>query len=127
MSLTPIDHFTYQTRVAVHVTNRDALKRMFAAMMVMMICWVFSDQEAAVFWSAVIVCSELLARIVNRKVTLTGPQLPFRTCLAIWAVNWLSLWPVMIPAVMLGGDGSPALLAVGMLWLQHRWNGGQWR
>lgn len=117
MSLSPIDHFTYQTRVAVHVTNRDALKRIAAAMLVMVICWYFAPSAMAIFWSAVIVCSELLARIVNRNVTLTGPQLPFANCLAIWAVNWLSLWPVMVPAALLAAEGSPALLSIGMLWL----------
>lgn len=117
MSLTLIDHFTYQTRVAVHVTNRDALKRMVAAMLVMVIYWQFSSSHMAVFWSAVIVLSEMLARVVNRNVTLTGPKLPFAACLAIWAVNWLSLWPIMVPAVLLATDGSTPLLVVGMLWL----------
>ena len=111
------DHLAYQTRVAVHVANQDALKRMVAAMLVMIICWQFSDSGMTTFWSAVIVCSELLARIVNRKITLTGPKLPFAICLAIWAVNWLSVWPIMVPAVLLAGDGSTALLVIGMLWI----------
>lgn len=117
MSLSLVDHFTYQTRVAVHVTNRDALKRLLAAMSIMTVCWLFGDRNAAVFWSAVIVCSELLGRIVNRKVALTGPQLPFGLCLAIWSVNWLTLWPMLVPAVVLAGQGSDALLVAGLLWL----------
>ncbi|UWQ98602.1 EAL domain-containing protein [Rhodobacteraceae bacterium S2214] len=117
MSLSLVDHFSYQTRVAVHVNNRDALKRLFAAMMIMTVCWLFGDQRAAVFWSAVIVCSELLGRIVNRRVSLNGPPLPFGLCLAIWAVNWLTLWPMLVPAVVLAGHGSDALLVASLLWL----------
>lgn len=117
MSLSLVDHFTYQTRVAVHVTNRDALKRLLAALSIMIVCWYFADRGTAVFWSAVIVCSELLGRIVNRKVSLTGPPLPFVLCLAIWLVNWLTLWPMLVPAVVLGGHGSDALLVAGLLWL----------
>ena len=117
MSLSLIDHFTYQTRVAVHVTNRNALKRLCAAMLIMIVCWVFVDQATAFFWSAVIVCTELLARIANRKVSLSGPQLAIKNCIAIWAVNWLSLWPMIVPAVLLAGHGSDALLVAGLLWL----------
>jgi diguanylate cyclase (GGDEF)-like protein len=117
MSLSLVDHFTYQTRVAVHVTNRDALKRLCAAMSIMIVCWLFGDRESATFWSAVIVCSELLGRIVNRKVSLTGPPIPFGLCLAIWSVNWLTLWPMLVPAVVLAGHGSDALLVAGLLWL----------
>lgn len=117
MSFSRIDHFTYQTRIAVHVANRDALKRMIAAMLVMLICWQFGDPDTAVLWSGIIACSELVARLTNRKIALTGPQMGFVTCLGIWAVTWLGLWPIMVPSVLLASDGSPALLAVAMLWL----------
>jgi diguanylate cyclase (GGDEF)-like protein len=117
MSLSLVDHFTYQTRVAVHVTNRDSLKRLGAAMMIMIMCWQFDDRNVAYFWSAVIVCSQLLGRMVNRRVSLTGPQLPLSLCLAIWSVNWLTLWPMIVPAIILAGHGSDALLVVGLLWL----------
>jgi diguanylate cyclase (GGDEF)-like protein len=117
MSLSLIDHFTYQTRIATHVTNRDALKRLIAAMMIMLVCWRFGDPNVAIFWSAVIVCAELATRITNRKVALTGPQLPFGICLAIWAVNWLAVWPFLIPAVLLAGHDSDALLVASLLWI----------
>ncbi|MBB5723104.1 diguanylate cyclase (GGDEF)-like protein [Loktanella ponticola] len=117
MSLSLVDHFKYQTRVAVHVTNRDALKRLIAALMIMLICWQFGYRNVAIFWSAIIVTSEVIARMINRRISLTGPQLSFGACFALWTVNWLGIWPMLAPAIILAAHGSDALLVVGLLWL----------
>ena len=117
MSLSLVDHFTYQTRIAVHVTNRDALKRLLAALLIMLVCWQFGDREAAVLWSSILVTSEIFARFINRKIALSGPQLPAHLCFAIWLVNWFAFWPMLAPAFILAGHGSDALLVTSLLWL----------
>lgn len=117
MSLSRVDQFTYQTRVAAHLAVRDALKHLSAAMVIMIVCWQFTDKQVALYWSAIIVCSELLGGAVNRRVSLNGPKISLASCLFIWVVSWVTLWPILMPAVLLASHGSDALLVTGLLWL----------
>lgn len=117
MQLTFVDHFSYQTRVSIHLNNRDTIKRLASAMMIMTICWQFTDPMTAYFWSAVIVFSELVGRSVGRHFTLAGPQMPLHICAVIWLLNVLNLLPLLVPTVLLAGHGSDAMLTAAFLWL----------
>jgi diguanylate cyclase (GGDEF)-like protein len=117
MITTQIYNFAYQTRLALHLTHRDQIKRLSGLMLVLCVCYTFGNHSAAYFWSGVVVTAELILHAVNRKVKITGPQMPHHIAVASWSVNWLMLSIQLIPAISLAQSGSVPLLVLALIWL----------
>jgi diguanylate cyclase (GGDEF)-like protein len=107
----------HQTRIVLHITNRDFFKRVSALIMVLAICH-YGGATTSVFITAGII---LLTEVVIRRCGDIAPGrdedfgLPFM--LTVWAVNSVSTIAYLLPSVILAGHGSVALLLMAFMWM----------
>lgn len=113
----PFQKLQHETRFVLHVTRRDTAKRLAAFALILLICW--HGGATAVLWllGGLVLAVEGAALAITRAARRTGRQIPRHLALAMWATNVSSTMFYVLPAVVLAGQGSAALLLAGFLWL----------
>jgi diguanylate cyclase (GGDEF)-like protein len=107
----------HQTRIVLHITSRDLLKRVAAMALVLCICW-YSGAGNEVFVTAgVILMTEVIARYCDDILPDRDDDLGLPLILTVWAVNSVSTVAYLWPGVILAGQGSVALLLAGFMWM----------
>lgn len=107
----------HQTRIVLHITNRDLLKRLAAATMILSICW-YSGATTSVFLTGgIILLTEVIARFCGDILPDRDDDLGLHLILTVWAVNAASTIAYLWPSVILANQGSVALLLTGFLWM----------
>jgi diguanylate cyclase (GGDEF)-like protein len=107
----------HQTRIVLHITNRDLLKRLASAAMILSICW-YSGATTAVFVTAgVILLTEVVARHCSDILPDNDDDLRLPLIFSVWAVNSVSTIAYIWPSVILASQDSIALLLTGFLWM----------
>jgi diguanylate cyclase (GGDEF)-like protein len=107
----------HQTRIVLHITSRDLLKRIAAATLVLSICWYSGGGTAVLVTGGIILLTEVIARICTDILPDRDNDLGLPLILTVWSVNSVSTIAYLWPGVILAGQGSVALLLAGFMWM----------
>ncbi len=107
----------HQTRIVVHITSRDLLKRLASAAMILSICWYSGAGISVLVTAVVILLTEVIAYRCSAVLPDRDDDLHIPLILTVWAVNSCSTIAYLWPSVILANQGSVALLLTGFLWM----------
>lgn len=107
----------HQTRIVLHITSRDLLKRIASAAMILSICWYGGAATPVVVTAAVILLTEVIAHHCSAILPDRDEDMGMPLILTVWAVNSCSTIAYLWPSVILADQGSVALLLVGFIWM----------
>lgn len=112
-----VDQFIYQTRISMHISERDTTKRLATAgMMVGILHWAGSAQTALMI-GAFIVLFEIIGRFLMRFMPRKETDLAVGIAIGFWALNCVSMLPFLAFSVVLTSHSSMAFVIAGYLWL----------
>ena len=112
-----LDDIRHETRFVVHVEARDQPKRIAAGALMMGICY-WGSADAKIFVLAVVILlTEVLSHYLGRRLPERDDDLNLKWMCAVWTNNIVSTVLYLLPAVILAGENSAALLLAGFLWL----------
>ncbi len=108
----------HQTRIVIHISNRDLKKRLAAGVMMFVICWYSGADRNVIFVTAFVA---LLCEVIMRACT---EMLPVRDELSslpligtVLANNIVSTVAYLWPGVIMAQQSSVALMLAGLVWM----------
>jgi diguanylate cyclase (GGDEF)-like protein len=107
----------HQTRIVLHITNRDMFKRIAALAMVLAICWYGGAAPGLFVAAGIILLTEVVIRLCGDTIPARDEDLGLPLILTVWAVNSVSTVAYLWPSVILASHGSVALLLMGFMWM----------
>ncbi len=112
-----LDQFLYQTRISMHISERDTTKRLATtAMMVGVGIWAGNTRT-----SLLIGCTIVFFEIIGLALMRLMPRRDFQSMalvsVAFWCVNFLSVMPYLAFSVLLASHSSIAFVVAAYLWL----------
>ncbi len=107
----------HQTRIVLHITNRDLLKRVMAMTLVLAICWYAGAGTEVYVTAALILLTEVIARWCSDQLPDRDDAIGLPLIFTVWIVNSVSTVAYLWPGVILAGQGSVALLLAGFMWM----------
>ena len=107
----------HQTRIVLHITNRDLSKRLASLAMILAICWYGGATTSLFVTAGIILLTEVVIRICGDVVPDRDADLGLPFILTVWAVNSVSTIAYLWPSVILASHGSVALLLMGFMWM----------
>jgi diguanylate cyclase (GGDEF)-like protein len=107
----------HQTRIVLHITNRDLLKRIMAFALVLAICWYAGAGVVVFITGGLVLLTEVIARFCSDMLPERDDDLGLSLIIIVWVVNSVSTVAYLWPGVILAGQGSVALLLAGFMWM----------
>ena len=106
-----------QSRLALHISNRDLGKRMISVALMVWICRRAGLLEPAVLAATFATVNEVTARVLYRFLPRDPARTTVQFALLVWLNSVVSIVPYLAFPVLLAGQPSVALLMVGYMWL----------
>ena len=112
-----VDQFLYQTRIAMHVSERDAIKRIASMFLMVGVSFAAGAPRAGILIGAWVIAVEIIGHILVSLMTRQDASKCLKTALAFWTNNCLSILPYLAFSILLSVQGSMAYLLAGYIWL----------
>jgi diguanylate cyclase (GGDEF)-like protein len=109
--------FLHQTQIVAHISGRGALKRLTTAGLMVAVCLLAGFQTQAILVAAAIVTVEIISFFLNRHAANFGKPIHFNTAIAVFTINWLSIFPFASFALILAQSDTLALVLTGFVWI----------
>lgn len=107
----------HQTRIVLHITNRDFFKRIASLVMMFAICRYGGSTTELFVTTGIILLTEVAVRLCGQMIPDRDEDLAMPFMLTVWAINSASTIAYLWPSVILAGHGSVALLLMSFMWM----------
>jgi diguanylate cyclase (GGDEF)-like protein len=107
----------HQTRIVLHITNRDFFKRIASLVMMFAICRYGGSTTELFVTTGIILLTEVAVRLCGQMIPDRDEDLALPFMLTVWAINSASTIAYLWPSVILAGHGSVALLLMSFMWM----------
>jgi diguanylate cyclase (GGDEF)-like protein len=107
----------HQTRIVLHITNRDLIKRISAASFVLAICWYAGAATSVLITVALLIIAEYAIYLLSAAMPPRDEEMGLGLIIGVWVVNTASTISYLLPSVILASHGSVPLLLVGFMWM----------
>ena len=112
-----VDQLVYQTRISMHISERDTPKRLaIAAMMAGVLQWAGSG-AIGVALGVFVIFTEILARLLLKVMPREENNRAFHISIGFLLVNFFSILPYLAFSATLTTSNSMAFVISGYLWL----------
>ena len=107
----------HQTRIVIHISNRDLPKRLTVATLILIICWYGGDRTIVLVTGAAVLFSEVVLRVCTDFLPARDEDIGIPLISTVWAINTFSTVAYIWPGVILADQPSVALLLTGIFWM----------
>ncbi len=111
------NRFIEQSRVALHIANRDLGKRLMSVALIVWICDRGGMLNPALMAAALIMLTEIMVRYLAGSLPKDRSLVTMRFSVMIWVNAVISIIPYISFSVILAAQPSTALLLAGYMWL----------
>lgn len=112
-----INHFLHETQIVGHISGRDIIKRVGAAVLMAGICIHAGLGAQALTVLTVIAILEIISYPLNKRASEFDPPLQLPSGLAVFLFNWLAMFPYLALGVILSQSDSLPYVITGYLWV----------
>ncbi|HEV8033731.1 putative bifunctional diguanylate cyclase/phosphodiesterase [Yoonia sp.] len=112
-----INHFLHETQIVGHISGRDVVKRVGAAVLMSGICFNAGFGIQALTVLTVISILEIISYPLNRRASKFDPPLKLPSGIAVFFFNWFAMFPYLGLGLILSQSGSLPYVITGYLWI----------
>lgn len=112
-----IDHFLHQTRIAMHISERDAVKRMASMFLMVGVSFAAGAPRAGILIGVWVIVVEIIGHILVSLMAKQDSSKSLKMALGFWTNNCLSVLPYLAFSILLSLQDSLAYLLAGYIWL----------
>lgn len=112
-----IEKIIYQTRISMHISQRDTRKRVAStAMMLGVVTWA-DHLNIGIILSLCLILIEFLAILLRYLMPKKDNDRALAISFCFWVINWLSMFGYLAFTLILIASSSLAMVIAGYLWL----------